>query len=133
MMKKQFAEEVPMRVLKDIFPIAVSLGLILSITAILWHINLSTAGSHHLVYYYLFPVALIAALYTGRLAVVCAAVALVCADYFLQEPLYSLANDNPLEYGDLVWFALLALTAIKFIRVLVQPTQKTLMRNRATG
>lgn len=65
--------------------------------------------------------ALIAALYNGRVAVLSTAMALVCADYFLQEPLYSLANDNPREYGDLVCFALLAVTAIKFIRELVRP------------
>jgi hypothetical protein len=49
-------------------------------------------------------------------ASLCTAIALVSADYFLQEPLYSFANDNPLEYGDLICFALLAVTAIKFIR-----------------
>ena len=65
--------------------------------------------------------ALIAALYNGRVAVLSTAMALVCADYFLQEPLYSLANNNPREYGDLVCFALLAVTAIKFIRELVRP------------
>ena len=26
---------------------------------------------------------------------------LICADYFLQKPLYIFGNDNPLEYGDL--------------------------------
>ena len=57
----------------------------------------------------------------GRLALLSAAIALVCADYFLQEPLYSLANDDPREYGDLFVFALLAVTAIKFVRVLVRP------------
>ena len=65
--------------------------------------------------------ALIAALYNGRLALLSAAIALVCADYFLQEPLYSLANDDPREYGDLFVFALLAVPAIKFVRVLVRP------------
>jgi K+-sensing histidine kinase KdpD len=113
-----------MRIVKSMFPIAVSLGLVAAVTAILWQINLSTSGSHRLVYFYLFPVALIAALYNGRLAVLCTAIALVCADYFLQEPLYSLANDNPLEYGDLIWFAVLAAIGIKFIRVLVRPRAK---------
>jgi K+-sensing histidine kinase KdpD len=113
-----------MRIVKSMFPIAVSLGLVAAVTAILWQINLSTSGSHRLVYFYLFPVALIAALYNGRLAVLCTAIALVCADYFLQEPLYSLANDNPLEYGDLIWFAVLAAIGIKFIRVLVRPRTK---------
>jgi K+-sensing histidine kinase KdpD len=115
-----------MRVVKGMFPIAVSLGLVGAVTAILWHATLTTGGSHHLVYIYLFPVALIAAFYNGRIAILCTAVALICADSFLQEPLYSLANDNPLEYGDLVWFAVLAPAVIKFIRVLVRPRAKIL-------
>ena len=112
---------VQMRVLKGLKPIAASLGLMSAVTALLWQANQTAAGSHALVYIYLFPVALIAALYNGRIAVLSTAMALVCADYFLQEPLYSLANDNPREYGDLVCFALLAVTAIKFIRELVRP------------
>ena len=110
-----------MRALKGLVPIAVSLGLILAVTAILWRLTLTTESSQALVYIYLFPVALIAALYNGRLALLSAALALVCADYFLQEPLYSLANDDPREYGDLFVFALLAVPAIKFVRVLVRP------------
>lgn len=110
-----------MRVLKGLMPVAASLGLMSVVTALLWQINQTAAGSHALVYIYLFPVALIAALYNGRVAVLSAAVALACADYFLQEPLYSFANDNPREYGDLVCFALLAVTAIKCIRELVRP------------
>jgi hypothetical protein len=47
------------------------------------------------------------------------------ADFFLQAPQYSFVNDNPLEYGDLFAFALLAATAIKFIRELVRPRPKT--------
>lgn len=114
-----------MRVFKGVLPIVVSLGLMLAVTVVLWHINLITAGSRSLVYIYLFPVVLIAAVYNGRVAVLCAAVAIVCADLFLQEPLYSLANDNPREYGDLIYFALLAATAIKFIRVLARPSPKS--------
>jgi K+-sensing histidine kinase KdpD len=115
-----------MLVVKGIFPIGVSLALMAAVTAVLWHLQLTTGGSDKLVYIYLFPVALIAALYSGRLAVLCTAIALVCADYFLQEPLYSLAIDDPLEYGDLIWFAVLAATEIKFIRVLVLPRAKIL-------
>jgi K+-sensing histidine kinase KdpD len=110
-----------MRVLKGALPIAVSVGFILAATAILWGINSTAGGSHHLVYIYLFPVALIAALYNGRLALLSTAIAMICADYFLQKPLYVFGSDNPLEYGDLFVFALLAVTAIKFIRLLVQP------------
>jgi len=115
--------EPKMRVLKGIVPIVVSLALMWAVTVILWHIHVTTGGSHHLVYVYLFPVALIAGLYNGRIALFCALLALPCADYFFQEPIYSLLNDDPREYGDLVWFALLAATGIKFIRVLVGPAQ----------
>ena len=108
-----------MRALKGVLPIAVSVGLILAVTAVLWRISSTAAGSYNLVYIYLFPVALIAALYNGRLALLGTAIALICADYFLQKPLYVLGSDNPLEYGDLFVFALLAVTAIKFIQVLV--------------
>ncbi len=110
-----------MRALKGVLLIAVSVGLILAVTAVLWRLNSATVGSYHLVYIYLFPVTLIAALYNGRLALLGTAIALICADYFLQKPLYVLGNDNPLEYGDLFVFALLAVTAIKFIRVSLGP------------
>ena len=90
-----------------------------------------TESSQALVYIYLFPVALIAALYNGRLALLSAALALVCADYFLQEPLYSLANDDPREYGDLFVFALLAVTAIKFVRVSVRPPRIAATKSRS--
>lgn len=114
-----------LRAVKNVLPVTVSLGLILVVTAILWQLKLTAGGSDRLIYVYLFPVALVAALYNGRLAVLCTAMALVCADYFLQEPIYSLTNDNPLEYGDLVCFAVLATTAIKFIRELVRPRIRT--------
>jgi K+-sensing histidine kinase KdpD len=110
-----------MRALKGVLPPIVSVVLVLAVTAVLWHVNSAAAGSYHLAYIYLFPVALIAALYNGRLALLATAVALICADYFLQKPLYILGNDNPLEYGDLFVFALLAVTTIKFVGVLARP------------
>jgi K+-sensing histidine kinase KdpD len=119
-----------MRALKDALPIAVSVGLILAVTAMLWRLNSTAAGSYHLVYIYLFPVALIAALYNGRLALLWTAIALICADYFLQKPLYILGNDNPLEYGDLFVFALLAVTAIKFVRIVMRPRVRGLAAKR---
>ena len=116
-----------MRALRGMFPIVVSVGLILAVTAIFWQIKLSTGeASYGFVYIYLLPVTLIAALYNGRLAVLSAAIAIFCADFFLQDPLYSFANDNPLEYGDLFAFALLAIPAIKFVRELVRPRPKSL-------
>ena len=119
-----------MRALKVALPIAVSVGLILVVTAILWRLNSTAAGSYHLVYIYLFPVALIAALYNGRLALLGTAIALICADYFLQKPLYVLGNDNPLEYGDLFVFAVLAVTTIKFVRILMRPRVNDVVAKR---
>src|SRR6516164_10526691 len=115
-----------MRASKGVLPIVVSIGLILAFTAILWQLRLAANSSPHLIYIYLFPVTLIAALYNGCLAVLSAAIAILCADFFLRDPLYSFANDNPLEYGDLFAFALLAIPAIKFVRELVRPRPKSL-------
>jgi K+-sensing histidine kinase KdpD len=120
----------PMRALNGVLPIVVSVGLISAVTMILWRLNSTSAGSYHLIYVYLFPVALIAALYNGRLALLGTALALICADYFLQKPLYILGNDNPLEYGDLFVFAVLALTAIKFVQVLTRPRVSSLAAKR---
>jgi len=119
-----------MRALNGVLPVVVSIGLILAVTAILWRLNSTAAGSYHLVYFYLFPVALIAALYNGRLALLGTALALICADYFLQKPLYIFGNDNPLEYGDLFVFGLLAVTTIKFVRVLTRPRTRSLAAKR---
>jgi K+-sensing histidine kinase KdpD len=110
-----------MRALKGVLPIAESMALMMAVTAILWLLKLTTEGHYRLIYIYLFPAALIAGLYSGRLAVLSLLTALFCADYFLQEPLYSLVNDDLPEYSDLFCFALLAVTAIKFIRELVRP------------
>jgi K+-sensing histidine kinase KdpD len=110
-----------MRALRGVLPVVVSVGLILAVTAILWRLRLTTRSSHGLVYIYLFPVVLIAALYNGPLAVLSTVIALLCADFFLEARLYSFVDDNPLEYGDLFVFVILAVTAIKFIRVLMRP------------
>ena len=110
-----------MRASKVVVPVAVSVGLIMVLTTILWRLNLNAAASNHLVYMYLFPVVLIAARYSGGVALLSMIIALICADYFLQRPLYVLGSDNPLEYGDLFVFALVAVTAIQFVRVLVRP------------
>jgi K+-sensing histidine kinase KdpD len=120
----------PMSALKGVSSFVVSVGLILAVTAVLWHISSTAAGSPNLVYIYLFPVTLIAALYNSRLALLGTGIALICAAYFLQKPLYSLAIDNPLERGDLFVFALLAVTAIKFVRV-VRPRALLATKSRS--
>jgi K+-sensing histidine kinase KdpD len=92
--------------------LAVSVALMSAATAILWYMRSAGVGSHH-VYLYLLPVILIRILCGIRVATFSVLTAIVLANYFLQAPIYSLYNDNPLEYGDLVCFVILAVTAIK--------------------
>jgi K+-sensing histidine kinase KdpD len=115
--------------------VAVSLALVAVVTAILWRIKVAVGGSHQFVYFYLFPVIWVRILYSETLAALCAVVASVLANYFLQDPIYSLYNDNPLEYGDLVCFIVLALLAIKctFSEPLMPPKTKARRDDRATG
>jgi K+-sensing histidine kinase KdpD len=120
---------------KRALPVAVSLALVAAVTAILWRIKVTVGGSHQFVYSYLFPVIWIRILYSEVLAALCAAIASVLVNYFLQDPLYSLYNENPLEYGDLVCFLVLALLAIKctFSEPLMAPRTKARRDDRAVG
>ena len=96
-------------------PLAASLAIVAAVTAVLWRIRVNFGGSHQFVYFYLFPVILIRILFSDALAALCAAIASLLANYFLQDPLYSLYNADPLDYGDLVCFLLLSLLAIKCV------------------
>jgi len=46
----------------------------------------------------------------GRAAMFCAGIAILCADYFLEDPVFSFYTS---EWGDFIWFAVLAALAIK--------------------
>ena len=94
---------------------AVSLALMAATTAFLFQVHASQNAPHRLVYFYLLPLVLITVLYSDRLAVICAEVALLCADYFLQDPVFSFYTS---EYADLIWFAVLAAVEIKLTRKL---------------
>jgi K+-sensing histidine kinase KdpD len=113
-----------MWIVKGAFPVVVSAAILAAVSAILFYFKLAAAGSHHLVFFYLLPVVLVAILYNGRLAMLCAAAALVCADYYLQDPVYSFYINGRLEYGDLICFAVLASIAIKCTRELMRPAPK---------
>jgi K+-sensing histidine kinase KdpD len=108
-------------------PLAVSLAIIAALTAVLWYIKVTFGGSHQFVYIYLLPVILVRILFSDALAALSAAIASICANYFLQDhPLYSLYNADPLDYGDLVCFLLLSLLGIKcvFSEPLMPPKSK---------
>jgi K+-sensing histidine kinase KdpD len=105
--------------LQRIFAIAVSLALIAATTAVLFYVHTTQTAPHRLVYFYLLPVILIAVVFSGRLALVCAGMAVLAADYYLQDPIYSFYNSNILEFGDSIWFAILAALSIKTTRMLL--------------
>jgi len=105
-------------------PIAASLAVIAAVTAILWYVKVEVAGPHHLVFFYLLPITLVAILYGSLPATLCALVALACAAFLLYDPVYSFYVSNPLEFGDLVCFALLALIAVKCTGELLRPLEK---------
>jgi hypothetical protein len=92
---------------------AVSVALTAATTAILFQVHDSQAAPQGLVYFYLIPLVLIGSLYTGRIAAVSAGMALLCADYFLQDPIYSFYTS---EYDDLILFAAIAGLQIKGIQ-----------------
>jgi K+-sensing histidine kinase KdpD len=105
--------------LQRIIAIAVSLALMAATTAILFYIHTTQTAPQRLVYFYLLPVIFIAVLFSGRLALVCAGIAVLAADYYLQDPIYSFYNSNILEFGDSIWFAILAALSIKTTRMLL--------------
>jgi K+-sensing histidine kinase KdpD len=116
-------------------PLAVSLAVVAAVTAVLWYIKLTFGGSHQLVYFYLFPVIFVRVLFSDALAAVCAAIASLLANYFLQDPIYSLYIADPLDYGDLTGFLLLSLLAIKcvFTEPLMSPRPKPRRDDREIG
>jgi hypothetical protein len=82
--------------------IAASFGLTAATTAILFQVHANDKPApRRLVYWYLLPVVVIAFLYAGRATMLCAGVAILCADYFLQDPVFSFYTA---EWDDLIWF-----------------------------
>jgi hypothetical protein len=109
--------------------IAASFGLMAATTAILFpmHTYANEPAPHRLVYFYLLPVVLIAVLYTGPAAMLCAGVAILCADYFLTDPVFSFYTA---EWDDLIWFAVLAAFAIKTTESLLPPSSRDTASSR---
>jgi K+-sensing histidine kinase KdpD len=102
-----------MQLVKAALPIAAALMVVSVVTAVLWAVRIEAVGPQHLVFFYLLPTALLAALYGSLPAMFGAIVATVCAAYFLYAPLYSFSVENPRELGELFFFAGLALIGAK--------------------
>ena len=121
-----------MWIVRGAVPVAVSLVIVSIATALLWLIKHAAFSPHHLVFFYLLPVAFVAVLYGSLLAMLCAIAATICAAFFLYDPLYSLYVASARELGELAWFAGLALIGAKCTADLLRPVTKLPQRAPAT-
>jgi K+-sensing histidine kinase KdpD len=119
-----------MRFVKGAVPFAVTLVVVAAVTAILLYFKLAGVGPHHPVFFYLLPIALIAFLFGGVPATLFALTAIFCGAFFLYDPIYSFHVSNPLEYGDLICFTVLALMAVKCTVELLRPVKPPAARPR---
>jgi two-component system sensor histidine kinase KdpD len=97
---------------KSALPVAASLVIVAVVTAILWDFKLALS-LRHLVYFYLLPTAVVAFFWGSVAAMFAAVVAIICAAFFLYDPIFSFYVADPLQVGELVSFAVLALLGSK--------------------
>jgi K+-sensing histidine kinase KdpD len=121
-----------MWMLKRAEPVIVALAVASIATAVLWLVRQTLGSEQHLIFFYLLPMALVAVLYGGPTAMICAAAASLCAAYFLYDPIYSFYVASPLDLGELICFTGLALIGAKCTADLLRPTASYSRRN-ATG
>jgi K+-sensing histidine kinase KdpD len=119
-----------MRIVKDAFPFAVTLAVSAAVTAILLYFKLMGVGPLHPVFFYLLPIALVAILFGSRPATLFAVAALICGAFFLCDPIFSLRVADPMEYGDLICFAGLALMVVKCTVELLRPAKAPVSKAR---
>ena len=96
-------------------PIALSLGMILVVTTILFYVKDPQQGAQHLVFFYLLPNAFVAIAFGSVLSMLCAIVATLLAAFFLYDPIYSLYVSDPRAVGELILFAGIGLLGAKCI------------------
>jgi|SRR6516162_4934777 len=111
-----------MRLLKRTAPIAVSVMIILTITAVLFYFK-EAQHHHHLVFLYLFPTALVAMIYGSVLSMLSAIFATLLAAFFLYDPIYSMYVSDPREVGELIVFASVGLIGAKCIAELTRSAE----------
>jgi K+-sensing histidine kinase KdpD len=119
-----------MRIVKVTFSIVLSLAVVSAVTAVLWYVKVAGNGPLHPIFFYLLPIVLVAILCGSVPAMVCAGAAVLCAAFFLYDPIYSLYVSNPLEGGELVCFAALALTGVKCFAELLRPVVRLPVKSR---
>jgi K+-sensing histidine kinase KdpD len=102
--------------------IAVSVGLLVILTAILFRLEMDHAVGAP-IFFFLLPTMLVTVLggFLGALLFVCAT--LLTAAFFLYEPIYSFYVDDAKALGELICFSGLALIGAKCILVLREPSK----------
>lgn len=120
-----------MRILKGTMPVVVAFAVLTILTAVLWMVKLQIASSQHLVFFYLLPTVLVAVLYGSLPAMFCAIAATLCAAFFLYDPVYSFYVSKPVEMGELVCFAGLAVIGAKCTADLLRPALNLTRQNAA--
>lgn len=108
---------------KSALPVAASLAIVAVVTAILWDFKVALS-LRHVVYFYLLPTAVVAFFWGSLAAMFAAVVAIGCAAYFLYEPMFSFYVSDPLQVGELVSFAVLALLGSKCAAEILRPETK---------
>jgi len=104
-------------------PSAVSLAIILAVTAVLFYFK-DAQHQHHLVFFYLFPTALVAMIYGSVLSMLCAIAATLIATFFLYDPIFSFYVSDPRDVGELIIFATTGLIGAKCIAELMRSPEK---------
>ncbi len=112
-----------MSVLKAAISVTVTLAVISAVTGVLLYFKLATLGPVHPIFLYLLPAALVVMLYGPRPALLAVVTAVICADYFLYDPIFVFDIPGREEVSDVACFALLALLAIKCVHELFRPSE----------
>jgi K+-sensing histidine kinase KdpD len=112
-----------MQLSKQATPLAVSLAIILVVMAVLFYFK-AAQHQHHLVFFYLFPTALVAMIYGSLLSMLCAIFATLVADFFLYDPIFSFYVSDPRDVGELVIFAATGLIGAKCTAELMRSPEK---------
>jgi K+-sensing histidine kinase KdpD len=108
---------------KRAWPVATAFAIVFAVTAILWDFRF-VLSLRHVVYFYLLPTAFVAFYWGSLAAMFSTIVAVACAAYFLYDPIFSFYVADPLQIGELVSFAVLALLGSKCAAEIFRPDAK---------
>jgi K+-sensing histidine kinase KdpD len=104
---------------------AVSLAMLIVVTAILWWVKFALPGAlHHPVFFYLVPTAILAMVYGVIDGALFAVAAFVCSAFLLYDPIYSFRVADVHALGELFWFLITALVGVKCVEELRRRSDK---------